>query len=72
MMPITQASRNVADALTKQAYGRTFKEVDNALVKTIVLLYSQMKMSVEEIAEKIELEAKFVISVLKKHKLIKK
>ena len=54
MMPITQASRNVADALTKQAYGKTFTEVDNSLGKTIILLYSQMQMSIEDIAEKID------------------
>jgi hypothetical protein len=72
MMPITQASRNVADALGIRAYGKSIKELDNTVAKTIVLLYSQMQMSVEEIAEKIELEVKFVLDVLKKHKLIKK
>ena len=72
MIPMTDASYGLINALEKQAYGRTFKEVDNALVKTIVLLYSQVKMSVEEIAEKTELEAKFVIDLLKKHKISKK
>jgi hypothetical protein len=72
MMPITQASRNVADALTKQAYGRTFKEVDATVTNAITRLFSKLQMSITEIADFLEIEAQLVSDVLKKHKLIKK
>jgi hypothetical protein len=72
MIYTTQTSRNMVDALAKQAYGKTFTEVDAALARTIVFLFSDMKVSIEQIAEKVEIEVQFVIDVLKKHKLIKK
>ncbi len=56
MMPTTWRSRNVADALTKQAYGLSPKEMDTTIANTIVLLYSQMQMSIEDIAEKLRLK----------------
>ncbi len=61
----------MVDALAKEAYGKTFAEVDTALGRTIVFLFSEMKVSIEQIAEKVELETQFVIAVLKKNKLIK-
>jgi hypothetical protein len=71
MIYTTQTSRNMVDALAKQTYGKTFTEVDAALARTIVFLFSDMKVSIEQIAEKVEIEVQFVIDVLKKHKLIK-
>jgi predicted transcriptional regulator len=72
MMPTTWRSRNVADALTKQAYGLSPKEMDAALTNTIVQLFSKLKMTVEQIAEITKIEASAILLLLKKHKLITK
>jgi Putative transposase, YhgA-like len=71
MIYTTQTSRNMVDALTKQAYGKTFAEYDATVTKTILFLFSEVKISVEDISEKIGIEIKTVYDVLKKHKLIK-
>ncbi len=72
MIYTTQTSRDTIDALAKQAYGKTFAEYDATVTKTIVFLFSEVKISVEDIADKIGVEIKTVYDVLKKHKLIKK
>ena len=72
MMPTTWRSRNVADALTKQAYGLSPKEMDTTIVNTIVRLFVQLKMDIDEIANFMQVEIKLVSDVLKKQKLIKK
>jgi hypothetical protein len=72
MMPITQASRNVADALGRQAYGKSIKELDATVTNTITHLYAVNKMSVNEIASVMQLEVEFITSILKKYKLVKK
>jgi predicted DNA-binding protein YlxM (UPF0122 family) len=69
---ITQTSRNSVDALAKQTFGKTFTEVDASLTKTIIFLFSEIKISMEEIADKIGVDVKTVYNVLKKQKLIKK
>jgi Putative transposase, YhgA-like len=71
MIYTTQTSRNTIDALAKQAYGKTFAEYDATVTKTILFLFSEVKISVEDISEKIGIEIKTVYDVLKKHKLIK-
>jgi hypothetical protein len=71
MIYTTQTSRNTIDALAKQAYGKTFTEMDTAIVSTIKHLYAKAKMSVNEIADVTQLEVEFITSVLKKYKLIK-
>jgi hypothetical protein len=72
MMPTTWRSRNLADALTKQAYGLSPKEMDTTIVNTIVRLFVQLKMNIDEIANFMQIEIKLVSDVLKKQKLIKK
>ena len=71
MVYTTQTSRDSIDALAKQAYGKTFAEMDTTIVSTMKHLYSEGKMSVNEIANIMRLEVGFIITVLKKHKLIK-
>lgn len=71
MMPTTWRSRNVADALGKQAYGKTFAEMDASITSAIIRLYSKVQMSIDEIAETLQMEKEAILSVLKKHKLIK-
>ena len=72
MMPITQAGRNVADALGKQAYGKSIKELDATVTNTIIHLFSESKISINDIAIIMSLEVEFITSILKKYKLIKK
>jgi hypothetical protein len=72
MIYTTQTSRNMVDALAKEAYGKTFAEYDATVTKTILFLFSEVKISIEDISEKIGIEIKTVYDVLKKHKLIKK
>ncbi len=72
MIPITQASHFYIDMLSKQAYGRTFKEVDASITNAIIHLYSKVQMSIDEIAGTLQMEKKAVSSVLKKHKLLQK
>jgi hypothetical protein len=72
MVYTTQTSRDTVDALAKQAFGQTVTEIDTALVKTIIILFTKVKMSIDEIAEDTGLQAKFIHDLLKKHKLIKK
>jgi hypothetical protein len=72
MMPITQASRNVADALGVQAYGKSIKELDATVTNAITRSFSKLKMSIEEIADFLDIKVDEVVFVLKKHKLIKK
>ena len=69
---ITQTSRNLVDALAKQAFGLSVVEMDNSLVNTIVYLYSQVQLGIEEIAEATKLDVQFVQDTLKKKKLLKK
>ena len=76
---ITQTSRNLVDALAKQAYGMSvaeFKEENQSqtatIVNTIVQLYSAIQMSIEQIAEITKLDVQFVHDTLKKKKLLKK
>jgi hypothetical protein len=71
-MYTTQTSRDLVDALAKQTYGKTFAEYDNMMVKTVVFLFTEIKISVEEIAQKIGIEASTVYDVLLKQKLVKK
>jgi Putative transposase, YhgA-like len=71
MIYTTQTSRNMIDALAKEAYGKTFTEMDTAIVSTIKHLYAKAKMSENEIANVTQLEVEFITSVLKKYKLIK-
>jgi hypothetical protein len=71
MIYTTQTSRNMIDALAKEAYGKTFAEMDTTIVTTIKHLYSEAKMSVNDIANVMRLEVDFITSVLKKYKLIK-
>ncbi len=72
MIPMTEASYGLINALEKQAYGKTFREVDTALTNAITRSFSKLKMSVEEIADFLDLKVEEVIFVLKTHKLIKK
>lgn len=67
----TQASRDVADAMTKVTFGKTASEMNATIVNTIVRLYSKLKMSIDEIAEVMDIEAKVVYDTLKKQKLVK-
>ena len=69
---ITQTSRNLVDALAKQTFGLSVVEMDNSLVNTIVYLYSQVQLGIEEIAEATKLDVQFVQDTLKKKKLLKK
>ena len=69
---ITQTSRNLIDALAKQAYGRTYAEMDSTIVNTIVQLYATIQMSIEQIAEVTNLDVQFVQDTLKKKKLLNK
>ena len=71
MVYTTQTSRDSIDALAKQAYGKTFAEVDATATNAITRLYSKLKMSIEEIADFLEIETKTVLDVLETHKLIK-
>ena len=71
MIYTTQTSRDTIDALAKQAYGKTFAEYDATITKTIIRLFSKLKMNIDEIAEFMEIEVKSVYDVLKKHKLVK-
>jgi Putative transposase, YhgA-like len=72
MIYTTQTSRNMVDALAKEAFGQSVTEMDATVTKTILFLFSEVKISVEDISEKIGIEIKTVYDVLKKHKLIKK
>ena len=69
---ITQTSRNLVDALAKQTFGLSVVEMDNSLVNTIVYLYSQIQLGIEQIAEVTKLDVQFVEDTLKKKKLLKK
>ena len=51
MMPITQASRNVADAMGIQAYGKSIKKLDATVTNAITRSFSKLKMSIEDIAD---------------------
>ena len=72
MIPMTEASYGLINALEKQAYGKTFAEMDESITNAIALLYSNLQMSIDEIAEKLKMEKNAILSVLKKQKLIKK
>ena len=69
---ITQTSRNLIDALAKQAYGRTYAEMDSTIINTIVQLYTTIQMTIEQIAAVTKLDVQFVQDTLKKKKLLKK
>jgi hypothetical protein len=71
MIYTTQTSRNMVDALAKEAFGQTVTEMDTTIVTTIKHLYSEAKMSINDIANIMRLEVEFITSVLKKYKLIK-
>ena len=46
--------------------------MDSTIVNTIVYLYSQIQLGIEEIAEATKLDVQFVHDTLKKKKLLKK
>jgi hypothetical protein len=71
-MYTTQATRNLADTLAKQSYGKSVAEYDNIVVKTITRLFAKMQMTIDSIAEFMEIDQETVVNVLKKQKLIKK
>jgi Putative transposase, YhgA-like len=71
MIYTTQTSRNMVDALAKEAFGQSVTEMDTTVTNAITRLYSKLKMSIEDIADFLEIEANLVLEVLKKNKLIK-
>ena len=47
-------------------------EMDNTIINTIVQLFAQLNMTIEQIAEFTKLDVQFVQDTLKKKKLLKK
>ena len=69
---ISQTSLNMADHIAKKAYGISVAEMDSTIVNTIVQLFAQLNMTIEQIAEFTKLDVQFVQDTLKKKKLLKK
>lgn len=68
----THRTRGVIDALLEAEYGKTYTEVNATITKSIVFLFSEMKLSVETIAEKLGLEVAEVLKILRQQKLTKR
>ena len=76
---IGERSRNLADHIAKQEYGQSFtelkaetKQTAATLAKTVVYMYSELKLPLEKIVEAMGVEAEYVKKILKKNKLMKK
>ena len=75
---VSQSTKNFVDSMTESTYGESFtsvkaetKQLNAVAVKSIVILYKKLKMSVEEIATELELEPEFITKTLKAKRLIK-
>jgi DNA-directed RNA polymerase sigma subunit (sigma70/sigma32) len=78
-MTLSKSTVEFGDAITKSYYGETvpdvrakLKEQDKTLAKSIILLYKRVEMSIEEIAEHLNIDAAEVRKILITNKIIKK
>jgi hypothetical protein len=83
MIQVSQTTKNLVNAYNKELYGETMeeakakakeeiKQIDEKLTKSIILLYTRVDMSIEEIAEHLSLENEVVKRILIQKKIIKK
>jgi hypothetical protein len=82
-MTLSKSTVKFADAVTKNFYGETvedvrskfkeeLKEKDSKLSKSIILLYTRVDMSIDEISEHLGIDSQEVRKILISNKIIKK
>ncbi len=82
MIQVSQSTKNLVNAYEREVYGETMeearakakeeiKQIDKQRVKSIILLYSRVNMSIEEIAEHLEISEEITRQILIKNKAIK-
>ncbi len=83
MIQVSQSTKNLVNAYEREVYGETMeearakakeltKQLDEQLTKSIILLYTRLDMSINEIAEQLDLESLIVEQILIQKKIIKK
>jgi hypothetical protein len=83
MIQVSQSTKNLVNAYEREVYGETMeearakteqlaKQLDEQVTTSIILLYTRVDMSINDIAEQLKLESEIVEQILIQKKIIKK
>ncbi len=82
MIHVSQTTKNLVNAFSKEVYGESveearakakeeIKQMDEKLTKSIILLYTKVDMSIEDIAEHLNFSSDAIKLILRHSKIIK-
>ncbi len=82
MVRVSQTTKNLVNAFAKDVYGESveetrakakaeIKQMDEKLTKSIILLYTKIDMSIEDIAEHLNFSKDAIKQILQQKNIIK-